>query len=65
MNLFKPKRTFESVVQELIAGLEKGTIVLSKDTDGSKPKQDGDGQPHSKARQTTGRRNVSPNEPEV
>jgi hypothetical protein len=31
MNLFKPKRTLESVVRELIAGLEDGSIVLGKE----------------------------------
>lgn len=33
MNLIKPKRTFESVVRELIAGLEEGTIVLNREAD--------------------------------
>lgn len=31
MNLFKPRRTLESVVRELIAGLEDGSIVLGKE----------------------------------
>ncbi len=31
MNPFKPRRTFESVVRELVAGLEDGAIVLGKD----------------------------------
>lgn len=31
MNPFKPKRTFESVVRELVAGLEDGTIILNKE----------------------------------
>jgi hypothetical protein len=31
MNPFKPRRTFESVVRELVAGLEDGSIVLSKE----------------------------------
>ena len=39
MNLFKPKRTFESVVRELVAGLDEGTIVLNKEADAPKPKQ--------------------------
>jgi hypothetical protein len=39
MNLIRPRRTFESVVQELIAGLEEGTIVLNKGADGRKSKQ--------------------------
>lgn len=39
MNLIKPRRTFESVVRELIAGLEEGTIVLNKEADGSKSKE--------------------------
>lgn len=30
MNLLKPRRTFESVVRELVAGLEEGTIVLKQ-----------------------------------
>ncbi len=37
MNLFKPKRTFESVVRELIAGLEDGSIVLRNEKSGSQP----------------------------
>jgi hypothetical protein len=36
MNLFKPKRTFESVVGELIAGLEDGSIVLGKEKEKSR-----------------------------
>lgn len=36
MNPFKPKRTFESVVRELVAGLEQGSIVLSEE-DASRP----------------------------
>jgi hypothetical protein len=39
MNLFKPRRTFESVVRELIAGLEEGTIVLNKEDRPPKSKQ--------------------------
>jgi hypothetical protein len=30
MNLFKPRHTFESVVRELVEGLESGTIVLDR-----------------------------------
>ena len=30
MNPFKPTRTFEAVVRELVSGLEDGTIVLSE-----------------------------------
>jgi hypothetical protein len=42
MNPFKPKRTFESVVRELIAGLEDGTIVLSNESAAPQPeKQNG------------------------
>lgn len=32
MNLFKPRRTFESVVRELVTGLEDGSIALSKES---------------------------------
>jgi len=39
MNPFKPRRTFESVVRELIAGLEDGTIVLSKEAGASQPEK--------------------------
>lgn len=31
MNPFKPKHTFESVVRELVAGLEDGSIVLNEE----------------------------------
>jgi hypothetical protein len=42
MNLFKPRRTFESVMRELIAGLEDGSIVLSKEDETSQSeKQNG------------------------
>lgn len=37
MNLFKPIRTLESVLRELIAGLEDGSIVLSKEKEASQP----------------------------
>lgn len=39
MNLIKPRRTFESVVRELVAGLEEGTIVLNKEVDAPRLKQ--------------------------
>lgn len=39
MNPFKPKRIFESVVRELVAGLEDGTIVLN-DADGKATSED-------------------------
>lgn len=39
MNPFKPRRTFESVVRELVAGLEDGTIVLSKEAVAPPPRQ--------------------------
>ncbi len=42
MNPFKPKRTFESVVQELVAGLEEGSIVLRKEETTSRPAQTDD-----------------------
>lgn len=37
MNPFKPKHTFESVVRELVAGLEDGSIVLSEEDSVSRP----------------------------
>lgn len=37
MNPFKPRRTFESVVRELVSGLEDGSIVLSKEADALQP----------------------------
>ena len=37
MNPFKPKRTFESVVRELVAGLEDGSIILSEEDAVSRP----------------------------
>jgi hypothetical protein len=39
MSPFKPKHTFESVVCELVAGLEDGTVVLSKAVGVSKPEK--------------------------
>jgi hypothetical protein len=42
MNPFKPKRPFESVVRELIAGLEDGTIVLGKEAVAPQPEKQKD-----------------------
>jgi hypothetical protein len=39
MDPFKPKRTFESVVRELVAGLEDGTIALSKEVAAPQPEK--------------------------
>lgn len=37
MNPFKPRRTFESVVCELVSGLERGSIVLSEEAIAPQP----------------------------
>jgi len=37
MNPFKPRCTFESVVRELVAGLEDGSIVLHEEDAASPP----------------------------
>ena len=36
---FKPTRTFEAVVRELVAGLEDGTIVLSEEANKAQPEK--------------------------